>query len=113
MDTYHAWFDLKNTSRDLEFSAHLSRFLDHLKRENKIRGYRLARRKLGLGPPELGEFHVAIDVDNLAQLDEAFRMAATREPGIEALHAAVYSAIQGVKFALYRDFPDPERVQGT
>ena len=105
MDTYHAWFDLKNSGKDLEFSESLCRYLDYLKGQGKIHGYRLA----GFGPPGLGEFHVAIDVVNLAQLDEAFQLAATREPGIEKLHAAVYSAIQGVQFALYRDFPDPVR----
>jgi hypothetical protein len=109
VDTYHAWFDLKDTSKDLEFSEHLSRFLDHLKDQGKIDGYRLARRKLGFGPAGLGEFHVAIEVDNLAQLDDAFNLAATRKPPVEGLHAAVYSAIQGVQFALYRDFPDPGR----
>ena len=113
MDTYHAWFDLKNTSKDLEFSSHLQRYLDHLREQGKIHGYRLTRRKLGLGPPTLGEFHVAIDVENLAQLDEAFSLVATREPGIEGLHAAVYSAIREVQFALYRDFPDPGRVPGA
>ncbi len=113
MDTYHAWFDLKNTSKDLEFSGHLRRYLDHLKEQGKIHGYRLARRKLGFGPPALGEFHVAIEVENLAQLDEAFSLVATREPGIEGLHGAVYSAIREVQFALYRDFPDPGRVPGA
>ena len=110
MDTYHAWFDLKDTSKDLEFSSHLARYLDHLKDQGKIHGYRLCRRKLGFGPPALGEFHVAIDVKDLAQLDDAFSMVATREPGIEALHAAVYSAIEDVQFGLYRDFPDANRV---
>ena len=110
MDTYHAWFDLKDTLKDVEFSGHPQRYLDHLKEQGKIRGYRLSRRKLGFGPAGLGEFHVAIDVTNLAQLDEAFSLVVTREPGIEALHAAVYSAIKDVKFALYRDFPDSGRV---
>jgi hypothetical protein len=111
VDTYHAWFDLRDTSKDLEFSDHLERYLDHLKDQGKIQGYRLARRKLGFGPPGLGEFHVAIDVQDLSQLDDAFSLVATREPGIEKLHAAVYTAIQDVTFALYRDFPDPGRVQ--
>ena len=110
MNYYEAWFDLKNTSKDLEFSRDLERYLGHLRDQKLIEGYRFARRKLGFGPPDLGEFHVSIEVRDLEQLERAFGRVATREPEIERLHAAVYSAIQGVRFALYRDFPDPGRV---
>lgn len=109
MDYYHAWFDLKDTSKDLQFVERLDRYMQHLKEKGMIEGYRLARRKLGFGPPGLGEFHVTIEVKNLTQLDEAFLHAATRGRDVEPLHAGVYSAIQDVKFALYRDFPDPVR----
>ena len=43
MDTYHAWFDLKNTSKGLEFSSHLQRYLDHLKGQGMIHGYPVSR----------------------------------------------------------------------
>ena len=36
------------------------------------------RRKLGLGPSTLGEFHIVIEVRDLAQLDAAFGTAASR-----------------------------------
>lgn len=111
MDTYHAWFDLRNTAKDLEFSKRVDAFLGHLKETGRIEGYRLSRRKLGFGPAELGEFHLAIEVKNLSQLDDAFLHAATRGDDIEPLHAAVYSMIERVKFALYRDFPDAVRVR--
>ena len=84
--------------------------LSHLSEQGKIVGYRLTRRKLGFGPSGLGEFHIAIDVNDMAQLDEAFSLVSTREPGIEKLHGAVFRAIASVQFALYRDFPDPQRV---
>ena len=74
-----------------------------------IEGYRLKRRKLGLGPPDLGEFNITIEARDLAQLDEAFLHAATRGPEVEPLHAAVYAMIEDVKFGLCRDFPDPGR----
>ena len=109
MDYYHAWFDLKDTSKDLEFSRSLERYMGHLKDQGLIEGYNLTRRKLGFGAPGIGEFHIAIQVKNLAQLDDAFGLVATREGAVEGLHAGVYSAIQDVKFALYRDFPDPQR----
>ena len=66
--------------------------------------------------------HVIVDGSNiategrtlpsLAQLDEAFSLAASRSGEVEPLHFAVNSKIADVKFALYRDFPDPVRKSG-
>ena len=111
MDYYEAWFDLKNTAKDLEFSEKVDDYLGHLKDKGMIQGYRLVRRKLGFGPKELGEFRLTIEVEDLGQLDRAFLYAATRGPEIEPLHAGVYAAIKEVKFALYRDFPDEVRIK--
>ena len=86
--------------------------MEHLVAENKIASWRLMRRKLGLGPKEMGEFHLMIEVEGLAQLDEAFSMAASRSGAAETLHHGVNSKIADVKFALYRDFPDPVRKTG-
>jgi hypothetical protein len=102
MDYYHAWFNIKNTAKDLEFSDRVDEFLGHLKEKGMIEGYRLARRKLGFGPPDLGEFHLVIETKNLAQLDDAFLHAATRASDVEPLHAAVYSMIESVKFVRRR-----------
>ena len=78
----------------------------------KIRSFRLSRRKLGLGPSILGEFHVTIETDNLAQLDAAFLTVAARSGEIEGLHTAVNQYVTDFMAALYRDFPDPVRVRG-
>ena len=112
MDYYEAWFDIKDSRKDLEFSEVMARYMGHLQGEGLIEGYRLTRRKLGFGPRDLGEFHITIEVTDLAQLDRAFSRAAAREGEFEKLHAGVYSAIRDVKFALYRDFPDPVRGRG-
>jgi hypothetical protein len=109
MDYYHIFCNLKNSSRDLQFCESVAKYLGYLKQRGLIEGYRLTRRKLGFGPPELGEFHIAIETRDMAQLDGAFSRVATRDAEIEPLHAAVYSAVQDLKFALYRDFPDPVR----
>ena len=109
MDYYEIWFDLRDSSRDLEFAARAHAYLDHLREHDLIEGYRLARRKLGLGPAELGEFRITIEVRDLAQLDRAFGEAARREGQFEELHRAVYESVRGVRFGLYRDFPDPVR----
>lgn len=109
MDFYHIWFDLKDSRRDLDFADALERYLNHLRGEGMIEGWRLTRRKLGFSPPHFAEFHVAIEVKNLDQLEQAFQHAATRSRDVERLHAGVYSHVRKAQFALYRDFPDPGR----
>lgn len=109
MNHYHIWANLKDISRDLEFCTSVKAYLGHLKQLDLINGFSIARRKFGFGPPELGEFHIEIEVRDLSQLDSAFRIVATRSGEIEKLHHAVYSAVSEFKSALYRDYPDPER----
>ncbi|MDX2064636.1 MAG: DUF6614 family protein [Fimbriimonadaceae bacterium] len=109
MDHYDIWVDLLPGVRDLDFVAAVQAYLDPMRAQGLIAEYRIARRKFGFAPPELREFHIRISVESLAQLDEAFRYAATREDPVEALHAAVYSKVTGFRSALYRDFPDSVR----
>ncbi|MEM8749526.1 MAG: DUF6614 family protein [Pseudomonadota bacterium] len=112
MDIYQGYFSLKPGVQDMEFCNDLGRFMEHLKTEGKIAGWRLLRRKLGLGPKEMGEFQIHIEVENLAQLDEAFSMAATRSGDMEKMHFNVNSKVENITFALYRDFPDSVRKTG-
>ncbi len=112
MDIYHGFFSLKPGVSDVGFADDFATFMEFLKERGKIASWRLMRRKLGLGPQEFGEFHIMIEVENLAQLDEAFSMAAARSGEMEQRHFDVNSKIADVKFALYRDFPDPVRKRG-
>ena len=105
------WFNLKDSHSDLEFCERVHAYLGRLREEGRIESYRITRRKLGFGPPELGEFHVVVQTRDLAQLDRAFGLVATRSGDVERLHAPVYSAVKDFKAALYRDFPDPERAK--
>ena len=113
MNIYHAWCDLKPGVRDIAFSESAAKYLDHLRTKGMIESWRLTRRKLGLGQPELGDFHVMIEVKDLAQLDRAFDHVAERSEPTEGFHFGVNSLVQNVRFALYRDFPDPQRQQGA
>lgn len=110
MDQYIVWCDLKDTTQDLQFCQRVDRYLGQLREEGAIQGYRLTRRKLGFGPPGLGEFCIAIETADMAQLEQAFQAAARREAPIEPLHAAVYGMVVNFQAALYRDFPDTMRV---
>ena len=112
MNLYNIWCDLKPGVGDVAFSAQLGAYLGHLEEQGLIEGWRLMRRKLGLGPAMLGEFHIVIEVRDLAQLDAAFGRVASRREPVEGYHFGVNSLVQNATFALYRDFPDPERHAG-
>ena len=112
MDVYHIWFDLKPGVRDTEFAASARAYLDRLKESGNLISYRVTRRKLGLGPPQLREWHVTIDFENLTQVDAAFGQVSARADPVESFHHAVNSKVENAFFAFYRDFPDPHRVTG-
>jgi hypothetical protein len=112
LDIYHVWFDLKPGTTDLEASEKLAAYLGHLRDEGKIEGWRLTRRKLGLAPEGLRDFHLMIEVKDLAQLETAFAVVAARSDPVETLHFSFNSLVTGAFFALYRDFPDSVRRRG-
>lgn len=111
MDSYVIWVDLAPGARDIELTDALDAYLGHLAEQGLIERWRMRRRKFGFGPSGLGEFMIEVETRDLAQLDAAFHVAATRAPGIEALHREVYSRVANFRSALYRDFPDPERLR--
>lgn len=112
MDIYHAFFNLNAGESDVEFADNLSSFMAFLKEQRKIEDWRLMRRKLGMGPKEMGEFHLMIETRDLAQLDAAFTQVSERSGDTEVKHASVNQKIASVTFALYRDFPDDHRKRG-
>jgi hypothetical protein len=112
VDVYHIWFDLKPGVSDVGLCANVDAYLGKLRDAGKIVAFRIGRRKLGLGPSDVGEFHVAVEVRDLAQLDTAFRVVSERAEPVEGLHAAVNQSVTNLRFALYRDFPDPHRTRG-
>ena len=110
MTSYDIWCNLKDSSKDLEFCDKVKAYLSRMEKKGYIEGFRIRRRKLGFGPPQLGEFNITVEVKDLGQLEEAFSWAATRGPDVEPFHEAVYSAVKDVTFGLSRDFPDEVRV---
>ena len=112
MDIYHIWFNLKDEVSDASFADAVHAYLGHLKTAGSAVNYRLTRRKLGLGHPNLPEFHITIEFQDMAQMDKAFGTVSTRANPVEGLHQAVNSKVKDIFFALYRDFPDPGRQRG-
>ncbi len=112
MKTLNIFCELKEGVRDTEFADAVTALLDSLQQDASIHGFRIMRRMLGLGPPELSEWNILIDFENLGQLDKAFFQMAGRSDPTETFHYAVNSKVSKLMVSLYRDFPDPERVRG-
>ena len=112
MDLYHIWCDLQPGVRDTALVDGVENYLGRLRADGLIESFRLTRRKLGLGPNYIGEFHIIVETRDLAQLDLAFNAVAARREPVEGFHFGVNSIVQNVTFALYRDFPDPVRHTG-
>ena len=104
MDVYHAWCDLKPGVSDIAFAENVAAYLGHLKEQGLIESWRLMRRKLGFGVAGLGDFHLMIEVKDLAQLERAFERVAGRGEPVESVHFGVNSLARNAVFALYRIF---------
>ena len=112
MDIYHVWCDLRTGVSDLEFTSAAETYLSRLVDDGRMDSFRITRRKLGLGLAGPGEFHLMLEFEGLAQLDDAFTHVASRSDPVEGFHHAVNSRVSSVSFALYRDFPDQQRKTG-
>jgi hypothetical protein len=112
MDVYQISVDLKAGVRDTDFAGALDRYLGALKAGGMIEGWRLLRRKLGLGPAAWGEWQVLIETRDMAQLDAAFQAASSRAEPVEGAHFSVNALVTNFQAGLWRDFPDAHRVQG-
>jgi hypothetical protein len=110
MDVYEISVDLRAGVRDADFVTALDAYLGYLQLEQKIASWRLLRRKLGFGSGT--EFKVLIETTDLAQLDAAFAVVSARDEPLEGVHHGVNSLVTNFQAALYRDFPDPNRVSG-
>jgi hypothetical protein len=91
MDIYHIWCDLKPGIRDTMFTKAAEAYLQYLVQSGSLQQYRITRRKLGLGIPELGEFHLMLEFEGLAQLDEAFSTVAARSDPVENFQPDYFS----------------------
>lgn len=112
MDLYHVFCDTRPGIRDTDFVAAIDRYMGHLRDGGMIAGWRLTRAKLGFGLKGMGDWHLMIEVRDLAQLEAAFQHVATRAGAVEGHHHGVNSLVANPTFALYRDFPDPMRQVG-
>ena len=112
MDIYHVWCDLKPGVHDMEFAESARTYLERLKQDHQLQAYRITRCKLGFRPPQLREFHITLEFEDMTQMQSAFDVVSSRTDPVESFHHALNSKVQDIFFALYRDFPDANRVRG-
>ena len=111
MNLYTCAIDLRNDAKALAFARAVSDWMEFLKAEGTILGWRLLRRKLNLASSIHRDFLLEIEVENLGQLDLAFRMLGRHDTRVERLYSAVHDQIAAADFGLFRPFPDPERAE--
>ncbi|MCC6002340.1 MAG: hypothetical protein JJU19_15995 [Pararhodobacter sp.] len=111
MTSYLCLIDLKSDARALAFAAALDAWLTLLRDDGRIQEWRLMRRKLNLAGDDFGDFLLEITVQDMAQLDAAFRYLGRADDDSRQRYDRMNQHIARVRYALYRPFPDPERVE--
>ena len=111
MNLYCATIDLKDDAKALAFAKAVGEWMTFLAAKGVIQIWRLLRRKLNLAADCFRDFLLEIEVENLSQLDEAFRLTGRQDEDITTLHHNVHMLIANADFALYRPFPDLERAE--
>ncbi|MEM9431879.1 MAG: DUF6614 family protein [Pseudomonadota bacterium] len=109
MNLYLCSIDLKDDAKATQFAGAVEAWMAHLKGAGTIAGWRLLRCKLGFGRPSASDFMLEIEVDDLAQLDRAFRLTGSGDEEVERLYTPVHQMVGRFTTALYRPFPDLER----
>ncbi|MDX5381563.1 MAG: hypothetical protein LPJ92_01080 [Rhodobacterales bacterium] len=109
MNLYSCSIDLKDDAKALAFANAVDQWMTYLKCEGVIEDWRLLRRKLNLASDSHRDFLLEVEVRDLAQLDQAFRMLGRHDDHVASLYRAVNTLVADARFALYRPFPDPER----
>lgn len=111
MNLYCCQIDLKHDARALAFAKAVDDWMSFLKSEGVIGEWCLFRRKLNLTSGSYRDFLLQIEVEDMSQLDRAFRLCGRKDEHIETLYRAVNTLVGQADFGLYRPFPDPERAE--
>jgi hypothetical protein len=108
MDIYHIWADKSDDISDIDWVNNMKGFLQHLVDEDKAVSYRVTRCKMGFRSiQDLPEWHIMIEFNDMAQLENAFKRVAPLEGDLEAKHKSFNQFVSGnIQHAYYRDWPD-------
>ena len=105
MNVYTVYADVKEGIDARTFVANMRLFLDKLP---TMHAYRITRCKLGFRSiQDLPEWHIMMEFDNMAQLDEAFTRVVPQQGELEKKHVSFNKYVEDdIQHALYRDWPD-------
>ena len=107
MDIYHVWADKEGDITDLEWVNNMKKFLDHLVDEDKMTSYRITRCKMGFRSMDIPEWHIMMEFNDMAQLENAFKRVAPLEGELEDKHRSFNQFVKGnIQHAYFRDWPD-------
>ena len=107
-DIYHIWANKKQGISDKDFADGMRHFLQQLQDEGKMISFRITRCKLGFRSiQDLPEWHIMMEFNNMAQLEEAFARVVPRKGELEKEHVSFNKFVEdNIQHALYRDWPD-------
>lgn len=107
MDIYHVWADKEGDIPDLDWVNNMRSFLDHLVSEGRMVSYRITRCKMGFRSMDIPEWHIMMEFENMAQLEQAFQRVAPLEGELEDKHRSFNQFVgSNIQHAYYRDWPD-------
>ena len=107
-DLYTIWANKKGDIDDEDWVNGMRSFFDHLISEGKMESYRITRCKMGFHSiPDLPDWMIIMEFQNMAQMDEAFRRVAPRRGELEKKHRSFNQFVgDDIQHALFRDWPD-------
>ena len=105
MDIYHIWSDKKGDITDTEWVSNMKKFLQQLVDERKMISFRVTRCKMGFRSLDIPEWHIMMEFNNMAQLEEAFQRVAPLEGELEDKHRSFNQFVgDNIQHAYYRDW---------
>jgi hypothetical protein len=82
-------------------------FLHHLIDEGKMVSYRITRCKMGFRSMDIPEWHIMMEFNDMAQLENAFKRVAPLKGELEDKHKSFNQFVKGnIQHAYFRDWPD-------
>jgi hypothetical protein len=107
MNLYHCMIDLDHEAKALSFARALDDWMGLLQRRGTIRSWRLLRRKLNLASDSCRDFLLEIEVDDLAQLDRAFRLLGQPDDEVAAAYGQVHRMVARRRVRALPPLPRP------
>lgn len=108
MNLYHCMIELKRDAQALAFASATEHWLSGLAARGLIGEWKLFRRKFGLASAQHSDMILTIEVEDMAQLESAFRsLADAGSPADQKYYDLMHDMIGQLAVGLYRPYPDP------